>query len=317
MALRGAGNDEIGELGRAFGAMVHGLAERDKVRDVLGKVASPEVVEELLDGRIQLGGQELDASVIFTDVRNFTGMCEGLAPAQALAFLNEFLTTISAVVEEHGGVVDKFVGDGVMAVFGAPVTRPDDAQRAVEAALAIRDRIAALRTSLDARGMPAPEIGIGLNTSRVVAGNVGSPSRLNYTVMGDGVNLASRLEGLTKRYLVPVVVGHRTRESVRGIEFRELDKVRVHGKLVPERVWEPLGREGAVDAATLRARDAWHAALERYRARDMAGARDAMLALHDEPGYTRLVTLHLGYIRQYEANPPGDGWDAAFSLYEK
>jgi adenylate cyclase len=209
------------------------------------------------------------------------------------------------------------VGDGVMALFGAPVTRSDDPQRAVEAALEIRACIDELRPQLLAQGMPAPDIGIGLNTSRVVAGNIGSPSRLNYTVLGDGVNLASRLEGLTKRYLVPIVVGNRTRESVKGIVFRELDKVRVRGKLIAERIWEPLGHEGRVLPAELRNVERWHAALQKYRTRDFRGAIEGFTALASVRGYERLVAIHLAYLRELDARPPAADWDAAYTLFDK
>jgi adenylate cyclase len=309
--------DEIGELARAFNGMAEGLAERDNMRDVLGKVASSEVVKQLLDNAIPLQGEELDATVMFTDVRNFTALCEELRPRDSLALLNEFLTVISAVVEQHDGVVDKYLGDGVMALFGAPVPRPDDAQRAIGAALEIRQRIDRLRPELAARGLPHPDIGIGLNTSRVVAGNIGSPSRLNYTVVGDGVNLASRLEGLTKRYLVPIVVGNRTRESVHGIVFRELDKVRVRGRSVAERIFEPLGREGEVGAEQLRLLERWHEGLEAFRARRFAAASAIFAALEGEQGYARLTALFKGYIRTLLAVPPDETWDAAFTLYDK
>lgn len=311
------GSDEMAELGRAFDGMARGLAERDTIRDVLGKVASPEVAQKLLAGEIELGGQEIDATVMFTDIRNFTTICEGLSPHESLALLNEFLTEISAVVEAHEGVVDKFLGDGVMAIFGAPVTRPDDARRAVATALDIAERIALLRPQLAARGLPHPDVGVGLNTSRVVGGNVGSASRLNYTVLGDGVNLAARLEGLTKRYQVPIVCGSRTRESVTGIVFRELDKVRVRGRREAERIFEPLGREGQVAAREMENLARWDAALAHFRARRWVQAKPALESLADEYGYGRLVAIYLGYIRELEANPPGDGWDAAFTLYEK
>lgn len=312
-----AGSDEIAELSRAFDGMARGLAERDNMRDVLGKVASSEVVAKLLKGEIELGGQELDATVMFTDIRNFTTICESLTPQQSLQLLNEFLTKISQVVEGHEGVVDKFLGDGVMAVFGAPVTRVDDAQRAIEAALDIAECIAVLRPSLEARGLPSPEVGVGLNTSRVVSGNIGSPSRLNYTVLGDGVNLASRLESLTKRYMVPIVCGTRTRESVKGIVFRELDKVRVRGRSVAERIFEPLGREGDLPAREIETLQRWQAGLEQFRARQFKEARATFEGLAGEAGYPRLVAIYLGYIRDLSASPPEDDWDAAFTLYEK
>jgi adenylate cyclase len=315
--LRIESDDEIGDLSRAFEGMVKGLAERDGMRDALGKVASSEVVMQLLKGEIELGGEEREVSVMFTDIRNFTALCETLTPQQSLQLLNQFLTAISEVVESHGGVVDKYLGDGVMAIFGAPVTRPDDAQRALECALEIRRRVAALGPALAARGLPHPDIGIGVNTSGVIAGNIGSPTRLNYTVLGDGVNLASRLEGLTKRYLVPIVAGALTRERVAGIVWRELDKVRVRGRTVAERIYEPMGRVGEVSPQDLERLERWHAALEHFRERRWPRARTGFEALASERAYARLASLYLGYLRELVANPPGPDWDAAFTLYDK
>ena len=314
----GEGSDEIGELGRAFDRMAAGLAERDNMRDILGKVASNEVVTRLLEGGdIELGGEERDVTVMFTDIRNFTALVEKLTPDQSLQLLNEFLTVISEVIEAHGGVVDKYLGDGVMALFGAPVTRPDDAQRALGCALEIRRRLEALGPLLSSRGLPHPQVGIGINTSRVIAGNIGSPSRLNYTVLGDGVNLAARLESLTKRYQVPIVIGITTRERVRGIVCRELDKVRVQGKTVPERIFEPLAAEGALGAAQLVHLAQWHEALEMFRLRCWDAAAASFGELAAVPGYERLASLYLDYIRDLAANPPGEDWDGSFTLYEK
>ena len=312
-----AGDDEIGELATAFDGMLRGLTERDSMRDALGKVASSEVVMQLLQGQIELGGEEREVSVMFADIRNFTALCEELTPQQSLLMLNEFLTAISELVESHGGVVDKYLGDGAMAIFGAPVTRPDDTQRAVDCALEIRRRIEGLGPVLAARGLPHPVVGIGLNTSSVIAGNIGSPSRLNYTVLGDGVNLASRLEGLTKRYHVPIVVGSLTRDRVNGIVFRELDKVRVRGKTVPERIFEPLGRAYDISPADLARLARWNDALEDFRARRWVQARAAIESLADERHYVRLCSIYLGYLRELMARPPGDDWDAAFTLYDK
>ncbi len=314
----GAATDEMGELGRAFDRMAQGLAERDNMRDVLGKVASSEVVSQLLaGGDIELGGEEREVTVMFVDIRNFTGIAERLAPQQTLQMLNDFLTVVSEVIDAHGGVVDKYLGDGAMALFGAPVTRPDDAQRALGCALEIRRRIEALGPSLAAKGLPHPLLGVGINTSRVIAGNIGSPSRLNYTVLGDGVNLASRLEGLTRRYHVPIVVGESTRNQVRDVVCRELDKVRVRGRTIPERIFEPLGREGELDARTLEVLARWHGALRMFRERSWDAAEAVLRELAPEPGYARLAEIYLGYIRELREKPPGDDWDAAFTLYEK
>lgn len=312
------GTGEVGDLARAFDGMARGLGERDRMRDVLGKVASSDVVAQLLEGRIDLGGVELDATVMFTDVRNFTALCEQLEPQQSLALLNELLTVISEVIEAKGGVVDKYLGDGAMGLFGAPVAREGDTRRAVEAALEIQRRMAQLRPRLAGRGLPAPLVGVGLNTASVVAGNIGSATRLNYTVLGDGVNLAARLESLTKRYHVPIVVGARTRsECGEGIVFRELDKVRVRGRSSGERIYEPLGAESEITAEDRARLDRWHALLEAFRARRWQEADAGFAELASVPGYERLISIYRGYVATFAAQPPGPEWDGAFTLYEK
>jgi adenylate cyclase len=313
----GADADEIGELARAFDRMAQGLAERDRMRGLLDKMASNEVVEQLLDGRIALGGEEREVTVMFVDIRNFTGLVERLAPQQSLQMLNAFLTVVTDTIQVHGGVVDKYLGDGAMALFGAPVTRADDASRAVACALAIRDEVAHLGTALAAKGLPLPQLAIGLNTSRVIAGNIGSPTRLNYTVLGDGVNVASRLEGLTRRYDVEIVVGESTREQVRNVAYRELEKVRVRGRMGALRLFEPLAREGGLTPREIVTLAQWHDALEMFRLRCWDAAEAGMRALAAEPGYGRLVELYLAYIPELRAAPPGPEWDAAHSAEVK
>jgi adenylate cyclase len=271
----------------------------------------------LMASGIELGGTEVEATVMFTDMRNFTGMAETLTPQQSLQLLNRVLTEVSEVIEAHGGVVDKYLGDGAMGVFGAPITRADDARRAVEAAIEIRDRVAQLGPELRERGLPAAQIGVGVNTARMVAGNIGSPTRLNYTVLGDGVNLASRLEGLTKRYHVPIVVGSRTHAAAPGFIWRELDKVRVRGKTVAERIYEPIAREGGLTLQQAALLSQWHDALEYFRERQWERSRVLLDRLAEAPGYERLVVIYRGYLRDLVLQPPGDDWDAAFTLYEK
>ena len=310
-------DDEIGDLGHAFDGMARGLAERDRMRDVLGKVASSEVIAQLMESRIELGGAEVEATVMFTDMRNFTPIAESLSPQQSLTLLNRVLTEVSDVIELHGGVVDKYLGDGAMAVFGAPVKRGNEPRRAVLAALEIRDRVASLGPELTRKGLPIPHIGIGINTSRMIAGNIGSPSRLNYTVQGDGVNLASRLESLTKRYLVPIVAGSRTREEAPGFVWRELDKVRVRGKTVAERIYEPLGEENEVPEGVLARLRQWEEALDSFRTRQWTKTRAMLEQLSDDQSYARLVAIYSGYLRELDARPPGEEWDASFTLYEK
>lgn len=310
-------DDEIGELATAFNNMSKGLTERDQVRDILGKVASHEVAEQLLNQNIKLGGEERDVTVLFTDIRDFTALCENHPPAQTIGLLNRYLTLINAIVDEHDGVIDKYTGDGVMALFGAPIGRSDDPQRAVLAALAIDKRMRQLARELATEQLPNPDVGIGVNTSRVVAGNIGSPTRLNYTVLGDGVNLASRLESLTKHYQVPIIVGEQTAAGARNFVYLELDKVRVRGKSTAVRIFQPLGPADQLDPAQRDLADRHHRALALFRARQWTVAKDIFCALAALPGYARIAEIYVGYISEFTANEPEAGWDGAVTLSNK
>lgn len=228
--------DELGQLADAFNRMTAGLAERDRVRDLLGKVVSPEIAAQLLRSDLQLGGEEREVTILFSDLRNFTGLSERLAPAEVLGLLNRYLDRMSSIVEKHGGVIDKYIGDAIMALFGAPVAAPDAARRALAAAREMVDALADLNRALAAEGRPTLTCGIGINTARVVAGNMGSRKRLNYTVIGDGVNLAARLEALTKEpaYATSIVVSDATaRAAGEAGGLRALGSVTVKGRADP------------------------------------------------------------------------------------
>ncbi|HYJ78129.1 MAG TPA: adenylate/guanylate cyclase domain-containing protein, partial [Longimicrobiaceae bacterium] len=188
-----AGRDELGVLARSFNEMAHGLMLKERYRGVLDKVVSRDIAEELLKGDIVLGGETRRVTTLFADVRGFTSLTEGMEPQRVIALLNEFMERASEAIDAEGGVVDKYVGDEVMALFGAPVARGDDAEAAVRAALRIRDAVAELNHERRARGEPAIGVGIGINSGPAVAGNMGSSGRLNYTVLGESVNVASRL----------------------------------------------------------------------------------------------------------------------------
>lgn len=245
--------DEMGLLAASFNHMSKGLAERDQVRDLLGKVVSPAVAAELLRKDVTLGGEEREVTVLFSDVRNFTTMCEALPPQEVLGILNRYFTRMSAIVEAHGGVVDKYVGDAIMALFGAPLANSDDADRAMEAALEMCEALDELNAQQQVRGHPAINIGIGINTDVVIAGNMGSQSRLNYTVIGDGVNLASRLEGLTKTpdYATRIIVSRTTLAKAKGrYQTRSLGEVAVKGKQKPTEIYALLGLVATPTRAT-------------------------------------------------------------------
>ena len=232
--------DELGQLATAFNHMTAGLAERDRVRNLLGMVVSPEIATQLLQSDLKLGGEEREATILFCDLRDFTSFSEIMPPTDVLALLNRYLDRMSGIIEQHGGVIDKFIGDAIMALFGAPVALPDAANRAVAAARDMARALDILNTELRAEGRPALAFGIGINTARVVAGNMGSKTRLNYTVIGDGVNLASRLEGLTKEpaYATAIIVSEATLLAINPRpNARELGEVRVKGKADAVRIF--------------------------------------------------------------------------------
>jgi adenylate cyclase len=186
-------SDEIGVLTRSFETMVEGLREREKIRSVLNKVVSKDVADEILKTSIQLGGEDRPLTIQFIDIRDFSGMSQRLTPQETITLLNTFMTKMTHVIEGEGGVVDKYIGDGIMSLYGAPVFYPDHALRALSAALIMIETLKKWNNERVENGLPCIEIGIGMHSGTVVVGNMGAEDRLNYTVLGSGVNLASRL----------------------------------------------------------------------------------------------------------------------------
>lgn len=221
--------DEIGFLAHSFNEMAEGLADREKIRDVMNKVVSPEIAHELLQRGMALGGETRDVSVLFADIRGFTSLSEGFPPSELIQLLNAYLSRMSRVIEAEKGVVDKYIGDEVMALFGTPLALADHAVHAVTAAINMLKELQQFNAE---QGRASPlRIGIGIATGPVVAGNVGSPQRLNYTVLGDTVNIASRLQGLTKEYNVPLIISEATYTQVSTVfSCRLLGKVAVRGR---------------------------------------------------------------------------------------
>ncbi len=237
--------DELEDLANGFNRMVEGLKERDKLRTTFGKYMTAAVLERLLAGKVALGGESLRVTVLFSDIRGFTSISERMDPQSLVALLNEYFTEMVSIVMDEGGVVDKYIGDAIMAVFGAPVSKPDDAVNAVRAAVRMREGLLLLNERLVARGVPPIRTGIGIHTGDVVAGNIGSEKRMEYTVIGDAVNVASRLESNTKELGVDVLISKDTYDVTSSeIDARPVREITVKGRNQPVMTYEVVGLMG-------------------------------------------------------------------------
>ncbi len=291
--------DEVGQLCEAFNEMAQGLQEREKVRSLLGKVVSEEIAQELLHSDLELGGEERQLTVLFCDVRNFTSLCEGEAPSQNLGMLNQYFSGASEIVERNGGVVDKYMGDAIMALFGAPVATQDHAERAMRALLQLRD----YAHSRELGGDADFSVGLGMATGLGVVGNMGSENRLNYTVIGDSVNLAARLESLTRMYRVDSLVSQATCEASPGVRFRQIDRVQVKGKTRVENIYQPLD-ESFSDKLLVPHQQG----LELYFAANWQQAQQLFEQLRQALPADRYYPLMLQRCDKLLADPPPD-WD--------
>ena len=226
--------------------------ERTKrqITGLFGQYVPSEVVDEMSKNpeQVSMEGESREMTILFSDVRGFTTISEGLEPRDLSLLMNEFLTPLSRVIYSHRGTIDKYMGDCIMAFWGAPLPDTRHAYHAVLSGLEMQRTLSDLQPHFKERGWPQIHIGVGINTGRVSVGNMGSEVRVAYTVMGDAVNLASRLEGITKEYGVGVLVGEATKDAAPEFVYRELDLVRVKGKDKPVAIFEPLGLVGEVEA---------------------------------------------------------------------
>lgn len=293
--------------------------ERRRIRDAFGRYLAPQVIRRIETGEVPLalGGARREATILFSDIRGFTTLSERLTPEALVALLNEYLTAMTSVILEHEGVVDKYIGDAIMAFWNAPVPQQDHAVRAARTALGMRDRLETLRAEWAGRNLPDVRIGIGLNGGEVVIGNMGSEQRFDYTAIGDEVNLASRLESLTKLYGVTILVSDAVRRQLGEAFFcRRIDLVAVKGKEKPVAVHELMGESGRIgeDARDLASR--FETALASYAARRWDAAESAFRDLADrfDDGASRLYAERC---RAFRAEPPGSDWDGRFVAKEK
>lgn len=279
----------------------------------------PELVKEVAarPHDLALGGESREMTVLFSDVRGFTAISENLEAAELSQLMNEMLTPLTQVIHQHRGTIDKYMGDAIMAFWGAPLPDEDHARHGLQAALAMAAAMPGIREKFKARGWPAIYIGVGLNSGPMNVGNMGSEFRMAYTVMGDAVNLGARLEGLTKLYGAEIIISRATRDLVPDYACRELDLVRVSGKARPVAIFEPLGPAANLDQATTNELNRYHQALNLYRSCRFAEAAQLFAELHQTNPTRQLYRLYLDRSHQCQKHPPPPTWDQTFNCTTK
>jgi len=229
--VRVTSNDEIGYTGDVINDMTEGLKERDFVKETFGKYVTKEIRDEILSGRISLDGELKDVTVLFADLRNFTPMVETIPPKEVVKIINAYFKEMDEAIQQYNGLVLQYIGDEIEAVFGAPIVRENHPVMAVSAALEMRRRLQRVNRNLNRQGYPALSHGIGIHTGQVVAANIGSPDRLSYALVGDTVNLASRLQGLNKEFGTEIILSAATGARIDGnFELKELPAAHLKGK---------------------------------------------------------------------------------------
>ena len=303
----------------AYGFLVEARGTK-LITGLFGQYVPPELVEQMAlnPEQFNMAPRAEELSVLFSDVRGFTTISESLSPDDLSLYINDYLTTMSLVIREgHRGTLDKYIGDAIMAFWGAPVADPNHAQNGVLAALDMMKQAAALNKKFNDKGWPPFAIGIGVNSGVMRVGDMGSKIRKAYTVMGDAVNLGSRLEGITKQYGVDIIIGEATKKLVSGIVLRELDLVQVKGKDEPVPIYEPLGLEGQVEQARLDEIKLWNQALRFYRAQDWDKAELQLINLKKVSVKPYLYDVFLERIAEFRVNPPDASWNGVHKFETK
>lgn len=304
--------------GAVLGGILYNYAtegrKKREIRRAFNQYLHPTVIEELVKHpeRLRLGGEKRELSIFFSDLQGFTTLSESLDPVALTALLNDYLTAMTDIILDSGGTIDKYEGDAIIAFWNAPLDQPDHARRAVRAALACQERLAQMRPAFKERVGKELHMRIGLNTGTAVVGNMGSTRRFDYTMLGDAVNLAARLEGVNKEFATYTLVSAMTRAQL-GDEFplREIGRVAVVGRREPVQIYEPLSRARQEQDAALFAR--FDTALQHYYRGDFAAAAElfAALAPHDPP-----ARLYAGRCGELAEQPPA-AWDGVWQMHSK
>jgi adenylate cyclase len=299
-------------LNTAYGFFAATRSKR-QITKLFGQYVPPELAAEMSQdpAHYTMEGQSREMTVLFSDIRGFTNFSEKLPPAELSEVLNAYLSTMTRIIQQHQGTIDKYIGDAIMAFWNAPVDLNDHATRAVQTALDMQAALPQLNAEFAARGWPEVKIGIGVNTGRMSVGNMGSEFRMSYTVMGDAVNLGSRLEGITKQYGVGILATQPTVEADPVHAFMKIDDVRVKGKETPVAIYQPLGRKDELSEQAQMIAQLFEAAFARYQAQDWDEATKMLTELKAAAPCI-LCDIYLERIAHFRESPPPADWDGVF-----
>jgi adenylate cyclase len=311
----------IGGIGEHLGTMVvmEDISGEKRVRATMARYMDPALADQLVRGDEDiLGGRSVEASVLFSDVRSFTSLAEELGPQATVTLLNDYFTIMVECIQEQGGMLDKFIGDAIMAAFGLPVAHGDDADRAVQSAISMISSLFEWNKERMQDGRRPIDMGIGINTGTVVAGNIGSPKRMDFTMIGDGVNLASRLESACKQYSARILISEYTLGKLNGVyRTREVDHVVVKGKTQPVAVYEVLDYHTPQTFPNLMdAVNHFRDGIEKYRSGNWENAVNAFHeTLRANPDDT-LAETYIDRCLVLKENPPAD-WNGIWVMTSK
>lgn len=305
-------------LDMSYGYFVESRTKR-QITGLFGQYVPSEVVEEMSHHpeSVSMEGESREMTILFSDVRGFTTISEGLDPKELTLLMNEFLTPLSRIIYKHHGTIDKYMGDCIMAFWGAPLPDTNHARDALLAGMEMLSTLESLQPRFKERGWPEIRVGVGINTGRVSVGNMGSEVRVAYTVMGDEVNLASRLEGITRQYGVSIIVGEHTRKIVTDFVYRELDHVRVKGKDQPVAIFEPVALIGEATQALEDEVELFHEVRKLYLAREWDLAARLLQTLRQNSPDKKLYDIYADRVEHFRTNPPPDDWDGVYVFQTK
>ena len=312
----------ISVKGKSLGSlvMIEDISDEKRMKGTMARYMDPAIADQLMaTGKEVLGGNMSEASILFSDVRSFTTLTESLGAQGTVGLLNEYFTLMVDCLQKEGGMLDKFIGDAMMAIFGLPLPREDDADRAVRAGIGMLVELERFNTARKERGMMAIDMGLGINTDEIVSGNIGSPKRMNYTVIGDGVNLAARLETACKQYGAKMLVSDATVKKLKGTyRMREADRVVVKGKTEPVVIFECLDYHTEASFPNpMEVINHFKDGLAKYRRQDWEKAKSAFQEALKAHRGDKLSKIYMERCDYFQENPPEKEWDGVWVMKEK